>query len=131
MADDPYKGMPLLLHRCPTCERVFGSPSVCIDDGTKTVAYVRPIKLALVKQLGPGEPLGVGMLGLGGVWADAYVVVDFDTGESTVFPEEWSGPHGRGSSGPARTEGLDLRVVVEQISEPTPPRTRRWWEVWK
>lgn len=108
---DPYEGVPLILYRCPNCERVFDSPTICIEDGSQAVAYVRPIKLALVKQLPPGEPMGVGILDIPGIWADAYIAVDFETGEATVYPREFG--YG-GRSGPDRTEGLDLRVKVER-----------------
>lgn len=31
-ATDPYEGVPLILHRCPNCGRVFDSPSLCMED---------------------------------------------------------------------------------------------------
>jgi hypothetical protein len=108
---DPYEGVPLILHRCPNCDRVFSSPSVCMEDGAETVPEVRPIKLALVKQLPPGQPMGEGIMGIPGIWADAYIAVDFEKGEATVFPV----PIGEtGRAGPSHTEGLNLRVKVER-----------------
>ena len=110
-ATDPYEGVPLILHRCPNCGRVFDSPSVCMEDRAQTVAFVRPIKLALVKKLPPGQPMGVGIMGIPGIWADAYIAVDFENGEAEVYPIEVGYS---GIAGPSRTDGLDLRVKVER-----------------
>lgn len=30
---------PVILHRCPHCDRVFDSPSVCMESGEQTVPF--------------------------------------------------------------------------------------------
>jgi hypothetical protein len=104
----------LIVHRCPNCQREFDSPSVCADDGGQTESFVRPIKLAIWKELPPGNPQGLGMADLD---VDATIAIDFEKGSATVFPIQKHYPGGGySSSGPYRTPGLTLEVTVENWS---------------
>lgn len=110
-----WLGAPLIVHQCPSCKRLFDSPSICMDDGATTTAMVRTIKIVLWKERGPGEPMGVGYADED---TDVVIAVDFDTGKATVFPViEGSATEGAWSiSGPARTDGLEFVVIVEKDS---------------